>query len=112
MPFGTIQIIKSLQKNANIFCAKSKITYHCGIGKNGGVFAMGVPVSEEAFAAWATKISLAEKLRQPLRMVYCDRRTATWAARECGLAPSTILRAVEKYKFGQCPCCGEVLALW
>lgn len=43
-------------------------------------------------------------------MVYCDRRTATWAARECGLVPSTVTRAVDKYRFGVCPCCGQDVA--
>lgn len=73
---------------------------------------MSAQVSEGEFSLWVNRINLAEKLRLPLRMVYCDRRTPTWAARECGMAPSTILRAVDKYKFGLCPCCGERLALF
>ena len=68
-------------------------------------------VHPEGFDAWATLISLSEKLRAPLRLVYCDRRTPTWAARECGLAPSTVIRAVDKYPFGKCPCCGEAVKL-
>lgn len=62
-----------------------------------------------AFTAWADQIALPAKLRPPLQLVYCDRRTPTWAARECGLAPSTITRAVERYPFGQCPCCGHTI---
>lgn len=69
-------------------------------------------VKPSDFDTWAERIDLPAKLRQPLRMVYCDRRTPTWAARECGLAPSTVLRAVEKYPFGLCPCCKQTVALF
>lgn len=64
------------------------------------------------FETWAARISLPAKLLAPLRLVYCDQRTPTWAARECGLAPSTVLRAVAKYPFGLCPCCGQIVALF
>lgn len=64
-------------------------------------------IDAAAFDAWALRIGLSEKLRGPLKMVYCDRRTPTWAARECGLSASTVTRAVDKYPFGKCPCCGS-----
>ena len=67
------------------------------------------PVSVRDFNAWADRIKLKASLRKPLMMVYCDRRTPTWAARECGLAPGTMTRAVKQYPFGLCPCCGEAL---
>lgn len=71
---------------------------------------MSDAVDGSAFDAWASRIGLPAKLLKPLRLVYCDRRTPTWAARECGLAPSTVTRAVDKYQFGVCPCCGNSIA--
>lgn len=71
---------------------------------------MSKTVSPAAFDAWAGKIKLKASLRAPLKLVYCDRRTATWAARECGLVPGTVLRAAKMYPFGVCPCCGEPVA--
>lgn len=72
---------------------------------------MDKAVSPSSFDAWAAKIKLKESLRVPLKMVYCDRRTPTWAARECGLAPGTMTRAVKQYPFGVCPCCGDPVSL-
>lgn len=69
-------------------------------------------VSPSSFDTWADKIKLKAGLRAPLKLVYCDRRLPTWAARECGLAPGTITRAVKMYPFGLCPCCGEKVALF
>lgn len=68
-------------------------------------------IDPSAFDAWAARIALSDKLRAPLKLVYCDRRTPAWAARECGLVASTVTRAVAKYPFGVCPCCGEALRL-
>ena len=73
---------------------------------------MDAPVPLSAFDAWAEKIKLKPSLRAPLKLVYCDRRTPTWAAREHGLAPGTLTRAVKMYPFGLCPCCGEKVALF
>lgn len=72
---------------------------------------MADAVDPSAFDAWALRIGLSDKLRGALKLVYCDRRTPSWAARECGMVPSTVLRAVEKYRFGVCPCCGELVKL-
>ncbi|MDD2664401.1 MAG: hypothetical protein PHD19_11675 [Dechloromonas sp.] len=69
-------------------------------------------VSPSAFDTWAERIKLKESLRAPLKLVYCDRRTPTWAARECGLSPATITRAVKQYPFGLCPCCGTLVPLF
>jgi hypothetical protein len=66
-------------------------------------------VAAADFAEWAERIGLKSGLREPLRLVYCDRRTPTWAARQCGLSPATVTRAVKQYPFGVCPCCGELL---
>ena len=73
---------------------------------------MGEQVNPSAFDTWADKIKLKPSLREPLKLVYCDRRTPTWAAREHGLAPGTLTRAVKMYPFGLCPCCGEKVALF
>lgn len=68
-------------------------------------------VSPASFDAWAERIKLKDSLRYPLKLVYCDRRTPTWAARECRLSPATITRAVKQYPFGLCPCCGVEVQL-
>lgn len=67
-------------------------------------------MSAAAFTAWANRVGLTlAKQREALRLVYVEGQSINGAARAVDLSPSTVSRAKGRYRFGQCPCCGQAL---
>lgn len=67
-------------------------------------------VSLAAFTVWADRVGLTlPKQREALRLVYVEGQSINGAARAVGLSASTVSRAKGRYRFGRCPCCGQVV---
>ena len=68
-------------------------------------------MTETEFNQWADKVGVSGMSRDAVRLIEVEGLSINAAARQTGLAPSTVSRAHARYRFPLCPCCGQSVPL-